>query len=127
MEFLTMSVQGDDVGSVGGNQPWAEEQNQMDPVLFYVLNDILRLPETSVIYSQDGATDLLDLVTMTKAEIEAITAEINGEMRTITKREARLLVQFTWWHNDLSSQRLGHELSDEIWYDMTKEDFDQFR
>ena len=47
--------------------------SQLDEVLSYVVQDILHIPDTSVVYHQDEIVKILDLITMTQSEIEAIT------------------------------------------------------
>ena len=96
---------------------------QLDEVLTYIIQDILRLPSTSLIYNQDEIMEVLDLITMSQSEIESISALVNGKERTIAKRDARLLTQFTWWHNDLASKMVNNEFPDHEWYEKTRDDF----
>ena len=100
---------------------------QMDPYLEYVVEHIICLPPTSVMYHQDEVQSIIDLVTLTKEEIESISGTINGMATQISKRESRLLVHFTWWHQHLSSQMLDNDLPDQAWLDKTKENFAKFR
>ena len=79
----------------------------------YVAQHIVELPSRSVFYHQDEVETILDLITMTREEIEAITGTVNGVQTKISKQDARLLVQFTWWHQDLSSKRIDNDLPDE--------------
>ena len=92
----------------------------------YIIQDILRLPSTSLIYNQDEIMEVLDLITMSQSEIESISALVNGEERTIAKRDTRLLTQFTWWHNDLTSKMVNNEFPDHEWSEKTREDFLDF-
>ena len=64
---------------------------------------------------------------MSQSEIESISALVNGEDRTIAKRDARLLTQFTWWHNDLASKMVNNEFPDHEWFHKTREEFLEFR
>ena len=93
----------------------------------YVVTHIIELPSRSVFYHQDEVESILDLITMTREEIEDIAGVINGVQTQISKRDARLLVQFTWWHQHLSSQQIGNDLPDQAWITKDKDDFMQFR
>ena len=100
---------------------------QLDAYMDYVAQHIIELPLRSVFYHQDEVETILDLITMTREEIEAITGTINGVETKISKRDARLLVQFTWWHQHLSSKRIDNDLPDQAWISKDKNDFVQFR
>ena len=82
----------------------------LDPTFQYIVDDIIRLPQTSVIHHQDEVFEILDLVTMSPSDISYITGRINGEEVKISKRDARLLLHFVWWHQDISSRRLDTTL-----------------
>ena len=120
-------------GSEIGQESLIEEQvgetieAQLDGVLIYIIEDILKLPSSSLIYNQDEIMEVLDLITMSQSEIESISALVNGEERQIAKRDARLLTQFTWWHNDLASKMVNNEFPDHEWYAKTRDDFLEFR
>ena len=66
------------------------------------------------------------MITMSKQDISDITGRINGEEVKISKRDARLLLHFVWWHQDLSSQLLNTTLDHAIWFDYDREDFTKF-
>ena len=99
----------------------------LDTMLEYVLQEIIRLPTTSVIYHQDEVEDLLDLITMREADISEITGKIEGKDTKISKRDARLLMHFVWWYQDLSSQMLNNTLNNDIWFEYSHQDFTKFR
>ncbi len=99
----------------------------MDSVLSLIIDDILQLPQNSIMRHQTEIMDVLDLVTMNKSEIEAISARINGVETKISKHDARLLVHFKWWHHDIASQMVNNDLPDDIWIEMDRHDFDLFR
>ena len=100
---------------------------QLDPYMDYVAQHIVELPSRSVFYHQDEVETILDLITMTREEIEAITGTVNGVQTKISKQDARLLVQFTWWYQHLSSKRIDNDLPDQAWITKDKHDFVQFR
>ena len=99
----------------------------LDPTLQYVVDDIIRLPHSSVIHHQDEVYEILDLVTMSPSDISDITGRINGEEVRISKRDARLLLHFVWWHQDLSSQQLNSTIDNDVWFDYDRDDFTKFR
>ena len=99
----------------------------LDHTFKYIVDEIIRLPETSVIHHQDEVVEILDLITMTPSDIADITGRINGEDVKISKRDARLLLHFVWWHQDISSQRLNTTLEYDEWFNFDRYDFTQFR
>ena len=72
-------------------------------------------------------TDILDLVTLSKEEIFGITGIISNNNVPLPKKDARKVVQFTWWYNELASQRVDRYLQDDSWMNLSNEDFDNFR
>ena len=102
-------------GSMGFPEGYEETiVAQLDPVLTYIISEILNLPQTSLIYNQDEIVEVLDLITMSRSEIESITGVVGGVEKTISKRDARLLTQFTWWHNDLASKMVNNEFPESL-------------
>ena len=99
----------------------------LDPTFQYIVDDIIRLPQTSVIHHQDEVFEILDLVTMSPSDISDITGRINGEEVKISKRDARLLLHFVWWHQDISSRRLDTTLEYDEWFNYDRDDFTKFR
>ncbi len=97
-----------------------------DVVFLHVLQDVIGLPETSVIYHQDEVYEILDLITMSQKDIQAIHGVIDGQDTIISKRDARLLTQFTWWHKETCSQTLQNDVDDDYWLVVTKAEFTNF-
>ena len=114
--------------------PLPEEPKKGDTIsatlahmLEYILQEIICISPTSVIYHQDEVEDLLDLITMRESDIADITGLINGQTVKISKRDARLLLHFVWWYHDLSSQLLNTTLDNTVWLRYEHEDFVKFR
>ena len=61
------------------------EQGQLDPYLNYVIQHVICLSSTSIMYHQNEVETILDLVTMTRGEIESITAVVQGRETMISK------------------------------------------
>ena len=99
----------------------------LDPTFQYIVDDIIRLSQTSVIHHQDEIYEILDLITMSPSDISDITGRINGEEVKISKRDARLLLHFVWWHQDISSRRLDTTLDYDEWFNYDRDDFTKFR
>ena len=99
---------------------------ELDETLLYVIQELIRLPDSSVIYHQDEVVEILDLVTMRETDISQITGIIDGRSEVISKRDARLLLHFVWWHQDLSSQMLNNTVNPDIWLEYEREDFIKF-
>ena len=100
---------------------------KFEPVFQYIVDDIIRLSQNSVIRYQDEVFELLDLITMSEKDIADITGRINGQDVKISKRDSRLLLHFVWWHQDLASQLLNTTLDNDIWLDYDRDDFTKFR
>ena len=97
-------------------QPEDTIHTQFEPVFQYIVDDIIRLPQSSVIRHQEEVFEVLDLITMSEADIADITGRVNGNDVRISKRDSRLLLHFVWWHQDLSAQLLNTTLEHDVWF-----------
>ena len=61
---------------------------RLDPLLLHILQDIVCLSPTSIIYYLDEVEDLLDLITMREADIAQIEDKIGGNNVKISKRDS---------------------------------------
>ena len=100
---------------------------RMDVALIHILEDVLGIDETSVIFHQDEVYEILDLITMTSQDIKGIKGTINGNTTPLSKRDARLIIQFTWWYKDICNQSLESHVADDYWFSTTKQEFTEFR
>ena len=64
-------------------------RHALDPLLTYLVDQVIRISRRSVFYSQDEILDLIDLVSLAKADIFGIMDRY--QTRTITRTDARLL------------------------------------
>ena len=89
----------------------------------HIIDEILRLPSDSIMHYQREVMELLDLITMAPEDIPKITGRIKGVNYTLGKRDARLLLHFTWWYHDQSSRLLNSTLDDNYWFQWSHTDF----
>ena len=82
------------------------------------------IPINSVIYKQEEAISLLDLVSLSKEDIFEIESE---EGDKIKKSHARKLQHLTWWYVDEAVKYPHNQIPDEFWFTRTSDDFDHFK
>ena len=102
-------------------------QSGISYTLRYVFQVILKIPTSSMLYKQDKILNRTDLVVMSKEELNEIEATVNGINQKISKREARLLQQFTWWYQDIASTKLNSYIPDTEWISYGNEEFENSR
>ena len=105
--------------------PAEEVKAVMEPLLLYLVDSVIRISTRSVFYDQEEVLSLLDLVSLEKADIFGIVDRAEKDM--ITRSDARLLQQLTWWYTYTATGYTDQDIPEKFWWDQKREDFLKFK